>query len=147
MYNLFILLFSADHLSMETLLSMTSKRAGEWFKEELRELGGLDHLVRTSSDCLNFLVADEISMWTEPLHNKLRKTGRVLKVLESVSFCFNVFLLKFVCSMTKYVMVCILDLAKWDLWGLGAESWFVVASYDFAKMILQCTRGIILAKA
>ena len=86
MYNLFILLFSADHLSMETLLSMTSKRAGEWFKEELRELGGLDHLVRTSSDCLNFLVADEISMWTEPLHNKLRKTGRVLKVLESVSF-------------------------------------------------------------
>ena len=86
MYNLFILLFSADHLSMETLLSMTSKRAGEWFKEELRELGGLDHLVRTSSDCLNFLVADEISMWTEPLHNKLRKTGRVLKVLESVRF-------------------------------------------------------------
>lgn len=85
-YNLFIFLFSADHLSMETLLSMTSKRAGEWFKEELRELGGLDHLVRTSSDCLNFLVADEISMWTEPLHNKLRKTGRVLKVLESVSF-------------------------------------------------------------
>ena len=85
-HHLFILLFSADHLSMETLLSMTSKRAGEWFKEELRELGGLDHLVRTSSDCLNFLVADEISMWTEPLHNKLRKTGRVLKVLESVSF-------------------------------------------------------------
>ena len=84
---------------METLLSMTSKRAGEWFKEELRELGGLDHLVRTSSDCLNFLVADEISMWTEPLHNKLRKTGRVLKVLESVSFCFNVFLLKFVNCM------------------------------------------------
>ena len=40
---------SADHLSMETLLSLTSKRAGEWFKEELRELGGLDHLVRTFS--------------------------------------------------------------------------------------------------
>ena len=33
--------------SMETLLSMTSKRAGEWFKEELRELGGLGHLART----------------------------------------------------------------------------------------------------
>ena len=25
---------------------MTSKRAGEWFKEELRELGGLGHLAR-----------------------------------------------------------------------------------------------------
>jgi hypothetical protein len=26
-------------------------------------------------------------------------------------------------------------LAKRDLWVLGAESWFVVASYGFAKMI------------
>ena len=25
-------MISADHLAMETLLSMTSKRAGEWFK-------------------------------------------------------------------------------------------------------------------
>lgn len=83
--NLSLENISADHLSMETLLSLTSKRAGEWFKEELRELGGLDHLVRTMSDCLNFLMADEISMWTEPLHNKLRKAGRVLKVLESVT--------------------------------------------------------------
>ena len=76
---------SADHLAMETLLSMTSKRAGEWFKEELRELGGLDHLVRTMSDCLAFLTADDISMWTDPLLNKLKKSDRVLKVLESVT--------------------------------------------------------------
>ena len=47
----------------------------EWFKEELRQLGGLDHLVRTMSDCLDFLTADEISMWTEPLHNKLKKVS------------------------------------------------------------------------
>ncbi len=33
--NLNIENISADHLSMETLLSLTSKRAGEWFKEEL----------------------------------------------------------------------------------------------------------------
>jgi hypothetical protein len=30
-----------------------------------------------------------------------------------------------------------LGLAKRDLWGLGAEPWFVVASDAFAKMILQ----------
>ena len=30
-------------------------------------------------------------------------------------------------------------MVKRDLWGLRAESWFVVASYAFAKMILQCT--------
>ena len=94
--NLNLERISADHLSMETLLSLTSKRAGEWFKvpsisfinthlrsflnmirlcsqEELRQLGGLDHLVHTMSDCLNYLTADEISIWTEPLHNKLKK--------------------------------------------------------------------------
>ena len=31
--------------------------------------------------------------------------------------------------------VSLLGMAKWDLWGLGAESWFVVASYAFAKMV------------
>ena len=30
---------------------------------------------------------------------------------------------------------CTFGLVKRDLWGLGAESWFVVASYAFAKMI------------
>ena len=33
--------------------------------------------------------------------------------------------------------VCTLGLAKRDLWGLGAETWFIVASYAFAKMILR----------
>ena len=34
-----------------------------------------------------------------------------------------------------------LGLAKRDLWGLRAESWFVVASYAFAKMIPPLHRG------
>ena len=33
-----------------------------------------------------------------------------------------------------------LDLRKLDIWGLGSESWFVVASYAFAKMILQSSQ-------
>ena len=36
------------NLAMESLLSLTSRRAGEWFKEELRTLGGLDHFIETS---------------------------------------------------------------------------------------------------
>lgn len=39
------LVLQSGHLAMETLLSLTSKRAGDWFKEELRLLGGLDHIV------------------------------------------------------------------------------------------------------
>ena len=78
-------MISADHLAMETLLSMTSKRAGEWFKEELRELGGLAHLARTFTDCVSYLTIKEIRTWTEQLVEKLKKANRILRVLENVS--------------------------------------------------------------
>jgi len=78
-------MISADHLAMETLLSMTSKRAGEWFKEELRELGGLAHLSRTFTDCVNYLTIKQITSWTEQLGEKLKKANRILRVLENVS--------------------------------------------------------------
>lgn len=45
MNRFFICALQTGHLAMETLLSLTSKRAGDWFKEELRLLGGLDHIV------------------------------------------------------------------------------------------------------
>ena len=78
-------MISADHLAMETLLSMTSKRAGEWFKEELRELGGLGHLAKTLNDCVSYLTVKEITTWTEQLTEKLKKANRILRVLENVS--------------------------------------------------------------
>lgn len=71
---------------METLLSLTSKRAGEWFKEELRELGGLEHIVKTIRDCHRHINTQDItrSGWTDPLLDKLRKVDRCLRVLENV---------------------------------------------------------------
>lgn len=54
--------FQTGHLAMETLLSLTSKRAGDWFKEELRLLGGLDHIVDTGnlSECLCICICKNI---------------------------------------------------------------------------------------
>ncbi|CAL4066428.1 unnamed protein product, partial [Meganyctiphanes norvegica] len=75
---------TAGKLAMETLLSLTSKRAGEWFKEELRELGGMDHLVRTITQCAK-LFTPEMETWTKPLLEKLSKADRCLKVLENVT--------------------------------------------------------------
>lgn len=71
---------------METLLSLTSKRAGEWFKEELRELGGLEHIVKTITDCYRQIHSSYISdfYWDEPMLDKLRKVDRCLRVLENV---------------------------------------------------------------
>ncbi|KAJ9583157.1 hypothetical protein L9F63_022498, partial [Diploptera punctata] len=76
---------TVGQLAMETLLSLTSRRAGEWFKEELRELGGLEHIVKTICDCCR-QVDDYIVEWTDPLLDKLRKIDRCLRVLENVNY-------------------------------------------------------------
>lgn len=75
---------------METLLSLTSKRAGEWFKEELRELGGLEHIMKTICECCR-QVSDYVVTWTDTLLDKLRKVDRCMRVLENVSSFFNLF--------------------------------------------------------
>lgn len=71
-------------LAVETLLSLTSKRAGEWFKEELRNLGGIDHIMKTVCDCCR-AISDYVAKWTEDLLDKLRKIERCLRVLENVT--------------------------------------------------------------
>ncbi|XP_011300824.1 protein wings apart-like [Fopius arisanus] len=78
---------TVGQLAMETLLSLTSKRAGEWFKEELRELGGLEHIVKTIKECHRSIVASDVtrSGWNEPVLDKLRKVDRCLRVLENVT--------------------------------------------------------------
>ncbi|KAE8591261.1 hypothetical protein XENTR_v10018366 [Xenopus tropicalis] len=73
---------TTGHLAMETLLSLTSKRAGDWFKEELRLLGGLDHIVDKVKECANHLDRDESE---EKLVASLWGAERCLRVLESVT--------------------------------------------------------------
>lgn len=70
-------------LAMETLLTLTSKRAGEWFKDEMRKLGGLEHIINTICDCCN-QISDYVLEWTEPLLVKLRKIERCVRVMENL---------------------------------------------------------------
>ncbi|XP_028990313.1 wings apart-like protein homolog [Betta splendens] len=72
---------TTGHLAMETLLSLTSKRAGDWFKEELRLLGGLDHIVDKVKECVDNLNQEE----KEKLVSSLWGAERCLRVLESVT--------------------------------------------------------------
>lgn len=74
-------------LAMETLLSLTSKRAGEWFKEDLRKLGGLEHIIKTISDFCRPVIAceaEEIS-WQPALLDNMQTVARCLRVLENVT--------------------------------------------------------------
>uniref|UniRef100_A0A8B9KVZ4 Wings apart-like protein homolog n=1 Tax=Astyanax mexicanus TaxID=7994 RepID=A0A8B9KVZ4_ASTMX len=73
---------NTGHLAMETLLSLTSKRAGDWFKEELRLLGGLDHIVDKVKECVESLDKEEDK---ENLVASLWGAERCLRVLESVT--------------------------------------------------------------
>ncbi|XP_053365682.1 wings apart-like protein homolog [Clarias gariepinus] len=73
---------TTGHLAMETLLSLTSKRAGDWFKEELRLLGGLDHIIDKVKECVENLDTDDEN---ENLVASLWGAERCLRVLESVT--------------------------------------------------------------
>ncbi|CAJ1067152.1 LOW QUALITY PROTEIN: wings apart-like protein homolog [Xyrichtys novacula] len=73
---------TTGHLAMETLLSLTSKRAGDWFKEELRLLGGLDHIVDKVKECVQNLSQEDDK---ENLVGSLWGAERCLRVLESVT--------------------------------------------------------------
>ncbi|XP_017093103.2 protein wings apart-like [Drosophila bipectinata] len=75
-------------LAMETLLSLTSKRAGEWFKEDLRKLGGLEHIIKTISDFCRPVIANDTSaeiVWQPSLLDNMQTVARCLRVLENVT--------------------------------------------------------------
>uniref|UniRef100_A0A2M4A8E3 Putative wings apart-like protein regulation of heterochromatin n=1 Tax=Anopheles triannulatus TaxID=58253 RepID=A0A2M4A8E3_9DIPT len=74
---------SAATLAMESLLSLTSQRAGEWFKDELRKLGGIEHLIKTVSECYES-VPERAADWHPEAIAKLRKIERCLRVLNNV---------------------------------------------------------------
>lgn len=75
---------SVGTLAMETLLSLTSKRAGTWFIEDLRELGGIEHIIKTICEC-SLEITEYVVSWTELLLTKLKTIERCLRVLENVT--------------------------------------------------------------
>ncbi|CAG0883276.1 unnamed protein product [Cyprideis torosa] len=77
---------SASHLALETLLSLTSYKAGEWFKEELRELGGLEIVLRTLRSSLESLEPCWKRLeWDHHEIETLRVVERCLRVIENVT--------------------------------------------------------------
>lgn len=80
---------TAGTLAMETLLSLTAKRTGEWFKEEMRVSGGLERVMRTVCECGDRIAeqraAEPLAEWSAALVERLRRTERCLRVVENVT--------------------------------------------------------------
>lgn len=77
--NLNLQEITAASLATETLLGLNSKRAGEWFKEELRQLKGIDFILDTISD-----TAQTEDLETDD--NQLSKLDRCMHLLENITF-------------------------------------------------------------
>lgn len=70
---------TAAALATETLLGLNSKRAGEWFKEELRKLKGINFILDTIAETAE----------TEDLESnddQLNKLDRCMHLLENITF-------------------------------------------------------------
>lgn len=76
---------STGNLAMESLLTITASRnASDVFKNELRSLGALDHIVNTVCSCVKSLERYALSM-SHNHRRKLEKVDRCLRVLENVT--------------------------------------------------------------
>ncbi|XP_076329388.1 wings apart-like protein homolog isoform X2 [Tachypleus tridentatus] len=78
---------NTGNLAMETLLSLSSRKAGEWFKEDIRTLGGLDHIVDTVKMCVTYFDPQEPLQHREDAQlDRIRKIDQCLRVLENVTY-------------------------------------------------------------
>lgn len=77
--NLNLQEITAAALATETLLSLNSKRAGDWFKEELRRLKGIDFILDTISN-----TAQTEDLETDD--DQLNKLDRCMHLLENITF-------------------------------------------------------------
>jgi len=74
---------------LETLLSLTSKQAGDWFKDSLRTLGGLNQLVSTGlSLSLSLCVFLSLSLSLSLCLSVSVPCVCVLRSVSCVSVCF-----------------------------------------------------------
>lgn len=147
---------NTGNLAMETLLSLTSRRAGEWFKEELRSLGGMDHLVDTVSACANQLNCNEVKCLKYPsdIHlDKLRKIDRCLRVLENVTYANTEnqsYLLTYKHSLLVTTCASMLELCRASLMihpickSKGTETEYVSTSSDDPGVVfLSCLLSLL----
>ncbi|XP_048590484.1 wings apart-like protein homolog [Nematostella vectensis] len=79
---------STFSLARESLLSITTERVGPWFKEEVRSLGALDHIIDTISESVNWVIEEKGSIpeGDQNMQAKIIRIDKCLKLLENVTY-------------------------------------------------------------
>ena len=76
---------NSNLLAIECLLSLTNRRIGEWYKEELRVLGAFEHIISLFDKCITDINTNINNSDKNLLNNLLIKYIRCLKLLENVT--------------------------------------------------------------
>lgn len=96
--------FNSNLVAIECLLSLTNRRIGDWYKEELRVLGAFEHILNIIDKC----VADINSFEDKNIFNNLiAKYIRCFKLLENVTHA-NQENQNFVCLYKNSVLITII---------------------------------------
>ncbi|XP_028404980.1 wings apart-like protein homolog [Dendronephthya gigantea] len=129
---------SSASLARESLLSLTSQRTGEWFKEGVRKLGGLDYIVDlVSTSVVN--IKDNTAELIK--HDKeIESIKRCLKLIENVTLhdrANQIYLVScrkssLVVALSRLLRVCIQSIIEDHL----------VPESIFFKMTLDCVKSI-----
>ncbi|KAK3722077.1 hypothetical protein QZH41_019822 [Actinostola sp. cb2023] len=79
---------STSSIARESLLSITTERTGSWFKEEIRTLGGLDHIVNAVTECVDWLaeVHGNYIQRDQDSQAKIQRINKSLKLLENITY-------------------------------------------------------------
>lgn len=77
---------NANLLAIECLLSLTNRRIGDWYKEELRVLGAFDNIIDIVSKCVQEMQQHLNTTNSISSLNLVVKYTRCLKLLENVTF-------------------------------------------------------------
>lgn len=104
-----VLCFQAKDLSAESLLNLSVRKASDWFKNELRKEGGLDHFCRATILAMEYFNNElESQDLTEFMLERLRRIEQYMRLLENVSvilglkYFFN-FWLSFFLTLSRWL--------------------------------------------
>jgi len=76
---------SSNLLALESLLSLTNRRVGDWCKDELRRMGALEIILGKVNECIGVVKSESTDASADKLVDSLTRFIRCMKLLQNVT--------------------------------------------------------------